>query len=226
MRTFKEVKEAMIKDRINTISHNERELENDNLMNYQKDELREKIKKCRTELDNIDEVTTIEIGAATNSLIETIQRVSQICSFTGHLKDFDEFIKTYILGITSDGRRRGGVYLGLDSCLILGININDLSCFKEFDSVRDSRAGDRFREYVNTNCGTNIPMSGVLKKALDDYEEAVDGNYDEFVIAKALMHLKETQRDSGNLKLGEKYYILATDLEYQAAKAKCKGRNR
>ena len=58
MRTFKEVKEAMIKDRINTISHNERELENDNLMNYQKDELREKIKNLSSILGIGAEVNT------------------------------------------------------------------------------------------------------------------------------------------------------------------------
>lgn len=46
-------------------------------------------------------------------------------------------------------------------------------------------------------------------------------NGDEIAKDEAYVRLAEVQRDSGKLKNGTDYYLLATNQQYQEAKARC-----
>ena len=83
---------------------------------------------------------------------------------------------------------------------------------------------DFFRQFVNSKCGTNIPMSGTLEQAKKEYEEALM-NGDEIAKDEAYVRLAEVQRDSGKLKNGADYYLLATNQQYQEAKARCSSKS-
>lgn len=63
-------------------------------------------------------------------------------------------------------------------------------------------------------------MSGTLEQAKKEYEEALM-NGDEIAKDEAYVRLAEVQRDSGKLKNGTDYYLLATNQQYQEAKARC-----
>lgn len=181
------------------------------------------IQKSQSYIENIEEVAAIEIGAETNSLIEAIQTAYQRNS-TEYWQNFEKFIDEYVLGLTSEGKLKSGFYLGQNQCLSLGItSVNDLLCFKGRDPMK-AETCDLFRQFVNNNYGTNIPMSGVEQQAKQDYEAVASGK-DEIAKAQAFIHLKEVQRDSGKLKNGGFYYILSSDKNYQDAKTICAGRS-
>lgn len=66
-----------------------------------------------------------------------------------------------------------------------------LLCFKGHDPMSDE-TGELFRQAINDNYGTNIPMSGVERQALKDYKIVEYGN-DEIAKTQAFIHLKEIQ---------------------------------
>ena len=223
MRTFEEIQERMIASRNSIMQRAMQDLEKGGLKDWEERAAYITIQECQSNIENIGEVTTIEIGAETNSLIKAIQTAYRF-HLTDYWQNFERFIDNYVSGLTPDGERRNGAYFGQSQCLELGVGINELLCFKGRDPM-NSETGDLFRQIVNANCGTNIPMSGVEQQALQEYESVAFGD-DEIAKAQALIHLKEVQRDSGTLRNGGTYYTLATDQNYQDAKAICTGLNR
>lgn len=222
MRTFDEIKEIMKENRLSIMQRAMEDIKNNNLKDFEKTALNMTIQKCQSNIENIEEVTTIEIGAETNSLIKAIQTAYQL-HLNKYWDNFENFMDGYIIGLTPEGKPKYGTYFGQEQCYQLGISINELLCFKGRNPM-SSETEDLFRKIVNTNYGTNIPMSGVEQKALQDYDTVAFG-HDEIAKAQAFMHLKEIQRDSGKLKNGGLYYTLATNKDYQNAKAICTGRS-
>ena len=221
MKTFGELKESGKANIIAIMQRAMQKLEKGDLRLNDETVQNMIIQECQSNIKNIDEVTTIEIGAQTNLLIKAIQTAYQ-CHLNDYWQNFERFINDYVTGLTPDGKPKNGLYFGQDQCLMLGVGINELLCFKG-RSPMDSESGDLFRQIVNANFGTNIPMSGVVQQAIQDYEAVAFGD-DEIAKAQAFTHLKEVQRDSGLLKNGGIYYTLATDQIYQDAKAICTGK--
>lgn len=221
MKTFEEIKENIKKSEISLMQQTMQKLEQGGLMDYEKASANMIIRECQSVIENIDEAATIEIGAQTNSLIKSIG-----LAYTAHLNEywqnFEEFINKYVLGLTPDGEKIPGTYLGQSQCLELGVGIKELSCFKGI-SPTSKEAGDLFRNVINANYGTNIPMSGIEEQALQNYNAVASGN-DEIAKAQAYVHLMEVKRDSGALMNGGSYFLLATNQDYQNAKAMCTGR--
>lgn len=222
MRTFEEIQEMIKSHKTELIQRNMQKLAKGGLMDFEERAAKELIQKCQSYIENIEEVTTIEIGVETNSLITAIQNAYKIHLFD-YWHNFEKFIDEYVTGLTSNGNLKNGTYFGQRQCYTLGVGIKELMCFKGHDPM-SSETCDLFRQIVNANYGTNIPMSGVEQQALQDFE-SVAFKDDEMAEAQALIHLKEVQRDSGTLRNGGTYYILATDQNYQDAKAMCMGRN-
>jgi len=196
-------------------------LEHGGLSDLEANAAHKTIRNCQSNIENIDEVTAIEIGAETNSLINAIQAAYKIY-LTEYWQDFEGFINNYVAGVTPDGERKSGAFYGQFQCMELGVGVNDLLCFKGRDPMHDE-AGDLFRQVINANYGTNIPMSGIEQQALQNYRAVAFGD-DEMAKAQALMQLREIQRDSGTLRNGVIYYTLATDQSYQQAKDICSGK--
>lgn len=211
----------MIRNRESIIQTTKQELERTDLKDYEREALKRTIQECQSNIENIEEVTTIEIGATTNDLIDAIQKEYQ--ANTGEYGElFERFINSRITGLTPDGKHKEGLYIGQSACLELGINDQDLMCLKGQIPV-EGKTEDIIRQLVNANYGTNIPLSGVVEQAQRDYD-SVKYREDEVAKAKALMHLKEVQRDAGILRNGGAYYTLTTDQTYQDAKAICSGK--
>ena len=78
------------------------------------------------------------------------------------------------------------------------------------------------RQDVNEKLGTSIPMANEMHEAEVEYQAALDSGDKELENA-SLVHLKKVQRDSGKLRNGGKFYLLANDQQYQAAKAQTSG---
>lgn len=171
-------------------------------------------------LDNLDEMTIIEIGASTNSLIDAISR-----AYNDHLTDyhnnFERFMDDYIIGITEDGQLKPGAFYAQRECSALGITTDDLEAIKGV-APNSEEAADILRQDVNEKLGTSIPMANEMHEAEVEYQAALDSGDKELENA-ALVHLKEVQRDSGKLRNGGKFYLLANDQQYQAAKAQTSG---
>ena len=178
------------------------------------------IKNYLRQIENIEEIATIEIGYSTNKLIRVIQRAYKYY-FDEYWQDFDNFMEKHIIGVTPDGKLLSGERFGTYECLLLGLGIEELSCFKGKDPLSDGTC-NLFRSYINANYGTNIPMAGVEHQALNNYKE-VAFRSDSEAKDKAFVKLREVQRDSGALKLGGEYHLLSTDKAYQEAKARTYG---
>ena len=171
-------------------------------------------------LNNLDEMTIIEIGASTNSLIDAISR-----AYNDHLTDyhnnFERFMDDYIIGITEDGQLKSGAFYAQRECAVLGITTDDLEAIKGV-APNSEEVADILRQDVNEKLGTSIPMANEMYEAEVEYQAALDSGDKELENA-ALVHLKEVQRDSGKLRNGGKFYLLANDQDYQAAKAQTSG---
>lgn len=218
MRTFEELQEIIKANKISTLQRAKQALDKGDLEYFEKQTTNKIIQNCQSNIENIEEVTTIEIGAETNSLIKAIQDAYKI-HLEEYWQDFERFAEEYVTGLTPDGKRKDGAYFGQSQCLELGIGIDELSCFKGHDPMK-GETGDLFKQVINTNYGTNIPMNGVEQQALEDYRTVAFGD-DKTTKAQAFIHLREIQRDSGSLRNGVIYYTLATDKKYQEAKAIC-----
>lgn len=222
MKTFEEIQESIKATEVSIMQRAMQTLEESGLEDYEERAANITIQECQSNIENIEEVATIEIGAETNALIKSIQTAYQF-HLVDYWQDFERFVDKYVTGLTPDGKFKSGAYFGQSQCLTLGVGINELICFKGRNPM-SGETEDLFRQIVNSNCGTNIPMSGVAQQALQDYESVAFGD-DEMAKAQAFIHLKEVQRDSGLLRNGRSYYTLATDQNYQDAKAICTGRN-
>ena len=220
MKTFEEIKENIKKSKISLMQQAMQKLKQGGLKDYEKASANMMIRECQSVIENIDEAATIEIGAHTNSLIKSIG-----LAYTAHSNEywqnFEEFINKYVLGLTPDGKEIPGMYFGQSNCLALGVGIKELSCFKRI-SPTSKEAGDLFRNVINANYGTNIPMSGIEEQALQNYYAVAVT--DVIAKAQAYVHLMEVKRDSGELMSGGNYFLLATNQDYQNAKAMCTGK--
>lgn len=146
------------------------------------------IKECTTFINNIDEVVAFEIGRQTNQLIRGFQTAFKYHT-SEYFKNFSEFVDNYVRGITPDGKEKNGTFFCQSQCFDLGVGIQELSCFKDNDPLKEE-TGDVFRTIVNANFGTNIPMAAEVKQA----EEAYTTN----PCKETLMHLMQVRRNSGN----------------------------
>ena len=222
MRTYEEVKTGILNSKYSLMSRCQDAIDG-GLNEFDERINRRVIQACQTYIENIDEVTTINIGATTNSLIRTIQKAYHH-HLTDYWENFEKFASENIVGTIENGIERRARFNSTGECLKLGIGVGELSsCFKGKDPM-NPETGDLFRNLINSNYGTNIPMAGVQKQALKDYE-AVSFGTDQHAKDKAFVTLKEAQRDAGSLQNGGDYYLLATNQEYQAAKARLSGRN-
>lgn len=217
MRTYDEVQKRMKDQFLTLMQRYMKELENGGLADTEA--TKRTIKAVRSYLENIDEVTAIEIGAQTNSLIEEIRK-EYLLNPDYYYQNFEGFIDD-IIGLTKDGKPKPGAGHSQEPCLLLGVGINELQLFKG-ESPIGNKSADLFKQIINANYGTNIPTSSVEQQALQDYE-AIPSR-DEIPKAQAYVHLSEIRRDAGKLKNGGTYNLLANNKAYQEAKAKCAGR--
>lgn len=219
MRSFEEVKEMTKSSTMTIMARNKNRLTQGKLEDWKKTVLEKSIQDCENYIENIDEVTIMEIGAATRDLIEAIRSAYNIY-LTEYYQNFERFMNEHVMGLKADGSpKEGGLsYFGQIPCWTLGININDLMCFKGHNPMSVETA-DMFKKTVNANFGTHIPMAIEMQQAMDDYINSSHMDNNVMVSSpKALVHLRELQRDAGTLKNGGSYHLLATDLEYQTAK--------
>ena len=180
-------------------------------------------KEYENNIKNIDELAVIKLGSTTNGLISAIRR-NYKNHFSEYWDTFENFINNYIIGKTQDGQIiPGSDASAVDACRELGITLEDLMCFKGHDPLSDEMC-DAFRQYININFGSNIPLSSVERKAEENYF-SLPYNADEAEKDKAYLHFKEIQRDSGQLCKYGNYYFLADNKCYQDAKARCAERN-
>ena len=73
MRTFDDIQYMIETDKARLMERSRKELEAGGLQDYKEHANTMIIRDCQDYLDNIDEVTTIDIGATTNDLIRAIQ---------------------------------------------------------------------------------------------------------------------------------------------------------
>ena len=207
MKTFEELQEGIKTERISLIKDTMEGLEKSNLDVYTRGAMNRAIEEYKRDIDNIEEIAIIDIGAAANTFIRGMQTVYQAHS-NDYFQNFEKFIDDYVIGgdLLTEAR------------LTLGVDRDELLCFKGRNPM-SNETGDLFRKIVNANFGTNIPMSNDEQEALQAYEN-VDRN-DKFAAAEAFVRFKEIERDSGALKVGGHYYPLVSDEKYQEAKDIC-----
>ena len=187
MKTFEELKEELASEISHVLGNVMYEMHIGNNSDSKKTSLIMSAQNLQNYLDFIDEVTTIEIGADTNALI----------------KNFDNSVIDFRSGPF-------GVLMNK-----LGLTSQDLECFR--NNILANGTADNFRQHINANFGTNIPLSGVLEKLLENYNKALQSGND-LEIAQAFVNLREAQRDAGVLSNGGVFNLLAYDKEYQHAK--------
>ena len=210
MKTYEEFKKMVLANEYSIMKGAKKRLDEDkynHASNKTADEML--IKECATFIDNIDEVVAFEIGHQTNQLIRGFQTAYKYHT-NEYFKNFSEFVDNYVRGITPDGKEKNGTFFCQSQCFDLGVGIQELSCFKDNDPLKEE-TGDVFRTIVNANFGTNIPMAAEVKKAEESYRTNP--------CKETLMHLMQVKRNSGNN--GEQVMDvkqLSTNQEYQEIK--------
>lgn len=217
MKTFDEVKLDMSKFSTRLLTEYQGKLNQPGISEFEQTVANKVVASLQSNLDNIDEVTTIKIGSEVNSLIKYIQYAYSREGSDYH-NQFEKFMERWVLGeYDRDGNKKPGP-AAVDYVYSLGITGEDLQCLKGTIPI-EKEFGDVLRQRVNAVMGTNIPMAGVEETALREYQNASEENK-----AQAFVTLKEVQRDSGSLRNGNSYYPLANNQAYQEAKANISGR--
>ena len=223
MRTYDDVKKGLLLEKKSLMNRCIQALEKGGVKDFEVVALNSVIGDCQEYIDNIDEVTTIEIGGTTNSIISGIQSAYKLY-LNDYWQNFEKFADEYIIGLTPEGNFKNGSFFAQSQCYQLGIGISELaSCFKGKDPM-SNEAADDLKKLVNYSYGTNIPMAGVEQQALQEYQ-SVAFSFDQAAKDKAFVNLKEVQRDAGSLKNGGTFYLLATNQDYQEAKARLEQKN-
>ena len=178
----------------------------------------------KNKIKNIDELAVIKLGATTNNLIDVIKREYKR-HMTEYWGNFEKFITDYIIGKTPDGHFiPGSNAAGREDCEILGITLEDLMCFKGHDPLSDEMC-DAFRQYININFGSNIPLSSAVRKAEEDFN-AVLFKPDSAERDDIYIRAQEIARDSGAKRSDPvTYHFLADNKYYQEAKERSAKRN-
>lgn len=222
MKTFEEI-QAQIELNHKILLQNAMEtLQDERITKVEKKTAELMVHECQSVLNNLEEVTRIEIGAATNELIDAVKKMYQIYPFS-YGSRFDDFLEKYVTGMNNEGKFVAQNCSGQMQCVKLGLMNSDLNCFKDYHPMKPE-FGNVFRQMINQKFGTTIPMAGTVEKALQDYESVMFTD-DSFAKDNALIYLKELQRDSGHLKNGYSYLLLQNDKEYQEAQARCRGKS-
>ena len=198
MKTFEELKEELASEISHVLGNVMYEMHMGNNSDSKKTSLIMSAQNLQNYLDFIDEVTTIEIGADTNALIKFIE------------SNKNEFIKNFDNAVIDFRSGPFGILMNK-----LGLTSQDLECFR--NNILANGTADNFRQLINANFGTNIPLSGVLENLLENYNKALQSGND-LEIAQAFVNLREAQRDAGVLSNGGVFNLLAYDKEYQHAK--------
>ena len=164
MNTLEQAKNNLKKKNLHTIKNMQtimKALERNILTDDERKVINNIIDNCRKNIDNIEEVTIIEIGAEVDDLIKKIQREFS-CNPIEYYQDFEGFIAKNILGLKPNNTGEGNL---VKSCTILNINMNDLLCFKGLNPFYDVVV-DSFIKTINDNYGTNIPLSAIEEQIL------------------------------------------------------------
>ena len=217
MKKFEDVKQSVILHIEDVINEQNQELAKKDLPDLERRISEGILQDCQGLLENIDECTVIEIGNRTNKLIKGLQTAYKDHQ-NDYFKRFEYFLDEYVVGLDSDGNAKYGRHTATEECYCLGIGVDDLLLFKGKDPF-DSEVCDQFKKLINANFGTNIPMADVEEQVRKEFKETIGTEEHD----KAFVHLREVERDSGELMHWGLYYPLALDDEYQEAKSRCSG---
>lgn len=235
MRTFEEVQDDIVVELLNNISSAEDRINsgkiNSNVIHYTRDYC----KKWENAIENSEEATKGKIGTCTNDIIKEMQKLYKD-DMRSYFQNFDSLISRKLLALDNSGNRvnlkNWGKVFGEERDIgrvfrqasYLGIEFKDLLCFKGRDPY-SAEACDSFKNLINQNFGTTIPMTGEVKMA----EEAYDSIpvTDSYAKAEAFIKMKEMERDEGGYSIANSVCtILSTDQAYLDAKALCGGRSK
>ena len=172
------------------------------------------IDRYKNYIDNIDEITEIEIGAIVKYIIE---KVKEACS-RFPTQFFSHFKEPVALCLEKNKKAVEDVYT------ILDISLDDLAEYFQGKNPSDKEVQDQFIEFVNFTLGTRIPKIGVEEEAMSRYlnllkssthdSSSVGEQQTSVDIACAYCYLKDIQIASGTAKLGGVYSYRASDKEY------------
>lgn len=228
MRTFEDVEKNVVARLSDRIKEKEQEINSGKLdsgVAYWNNEF---CKQWASGIENSEESAKIEIGKDTNDIIKEMQFL-QARYLREYYEKFDSLIREKMFALDNNmrpietgkwaenciGRVHNQIYR-------LGIKFEDLLCFKGNPNLAE--AGDLFRDSVNQNFGTTIPMTGELEAAEQTYKEADAGSYEE---AEAYVKCCEMKRDAGLMVDNiDRYFTLNADQKYLDAKELCGSRSR
>lgn len=212
MKTFEEIKSDITKFNMRLLTEYQEKLNQPGISEFDQIVANKVVTNAQRNLDNIDEVTTINIGSEVNGLIKQIQYAFSKDG-SDYFNQFDKFMEKWVLGeYDKNGNKKPGP-AATGYVQSLGITSEDLQCLKGSVPIKYD-FGDVLRQRANTVIGTNIPMASVEEKAEHELEAATEENK-----AQAYVKWMEIQRDSGSLRNGNSYNVLATNQTYQEAKA-------
>lgn len=228
MRTFEDVEKNIVARLSDRIKEKEQEINSGDLTSdaiYWNEEF---CKQWASGIENSEESAKIEIGKDTNDIIKEMQFL-QDRYLHEYYGNFDSLIREKMFALDNNmrpidfnkwaGNCIGRVY---DQITRLGIKFEDLLCFKGNPNLAE--AGDLFRDSVNQNFGTTIPMTGELEAAKQAYYEADVGSYEK---AEAYVKCCEMKRDAGLMIDNiDRYFTLNANQKYLDAKELCGSRSR
>lgn len=224
MKTFDEIKNKIIKNRLNLIKEFQVKLidpknENDEIV---KNTAKNFIQYNKNDLNHIDEVTTLFIARSVNNLVRDVQ-FGFYQDMDKYFNNFDIFVDNWVIftppkpNVEQSFPNHYSI-----SFYDLGMTKDDLECLRG-TNPDNIGFGDKLRQKVNDFYGINIPMDGELEKAKRKLSEITDTDSIEY--AQAFVNLKEVQRDTGEFYNTQGAVIMSNIPQYQEAKARISGRN-
>jgi len=160
------------------------------------------LEAMKKELENIDEYTMYQIGNAVYEMLRDLETYYKTEKRTFDLQDLDKGIKNSFLIDRVCARARE-----------MDISLDKLDYYFRNQIPTEKATKDRFIQMVNTNFGTNIPLTGELEELKKEFDE---------------MHIDDPERDKKLVELIEMrsragrthsfYTIPSLDENYLAAK--------
>ena len=224
MRTFEEAKSKVMSSLMRNMERYKKELEDQRLNEGVKAAAKKNLLFTQHEIENIDELTLIEIGAAVNYLIEKIKMYYRNNGNNGtmYFQQFDSFMEEFCL---KNVPGRDLVCIQAD---LLGLSKEDLQCLKDTVPI-NANFGDELRQKVNFAMGTKIPTSEEMLMLQTEFNntQRLDINVSEEIKDQALVDYMEMRRNAGMDKrlMPVDSPFLADNPKYQAAKDRLSGRS-
>jgi len=218
MRTYEEVKESVRKSQVALMEKYNEKLHYSRTNREEERLLTLAIHRIEHQLDNLDEITNVEIGAC---VLDIMDGLFHYHTFFYNMWMTDEGFSDVLSILTSPTNPKCGM-----ACQRLGIAESDLKYFRR-RNPREEQARAEFIRRINTNFGTSIPTSYRDRYDAEEKYSIAQTRKSQEEQDDAFVKFTSMRSVMGEFKECEGSYILKSDIPgYREAEERIQARQK